>query len=370
MVKIKPKWEQNTLYSEYTWHQLSPFIGRMKSSMARSLVEQFSAPGETVYDPFSGAGTVPLEAWAAGRQVIAGDISPYAYVLSKAKLNPPQGLQQAEQRLLLRWKDAERQIHKVDLRNVPPWIRSFFHKETLREVISLRNVLLQRREHFLLCCLLGILHHWRPGFLSYPASHIVPHLKWKRFPKEQYPELYKYREVLPRLLAKVRRAFKRIPTVDRGLRRKIQRVDANKGCLEEKRGSIGAIITSPPYMNSLSYARDNRLRLWFLGVEDCRELEPIVSPTKTRFLNMIGTLILKWGPLLKPRGICVLVLGSVRRDGREHDLPEAVNQLTKTRSSCLRVEGVCKTVIPDIRRARSNCRGTREDTILVLGKRS
>ena len=50
-------WEERTLYSECTWHQLSPYIGRMKSSMARSLVSQFSQPGDTVYDPFSGAGT-------------------------------------------------------------------------------------------------------------------------------------------------------------------------------------------------------------------------------------------------------------------------------------------------------------------------
>lgn len=253
---------------------------------------------------------------------------------------------------------------------MPSWIKTFFHKETLRETISLRNVLLRHQESFLICCLLGILHHWRPGFLSYPASHTVPYLKCKKFPREQYPELYEYREVLPRLLAKVRRSFRCIPKVDRRLKRKVQQVDATNGCMEGKIERIGAIITSPPYMNSLSYARDNRLRLWFLGVEDYRELEPIISPTKTRFLNMIGTLILKWEPLLKPRGICALVLGSVRRDGREHDLPEAVIQIVKTYSSRLRVEGVCKTVIPDIRRARGNCRGTREDTILVLGKRS
>ncbi len=368
MLKLKPNWDQNTLYSEYTWHQLSPFIGRMKSSMARSLVEKFSVPGETIYDPFSGAGTVPLEAWAAGRQVIAGDISPYAYILSKAKLNPPQSLREAEQRLLAIWQESERQIHNVDLRNVPSWIRAFFHKETLREAISLRNILVQKREHYLLCCLLGILHHWRSGFLSYPASHTVPYLKCKKFPRKQYPELYEYREVLPRLLAKVRRSFRCIPKVDRGLKRKVQQVDATNGCMEGKIECIDAIITSPPYMNSLSYARDNRLRLWFLGVEDYRILEPMVSPKKVRFLNMIGTLMLKWEPLLKPRGICALVLGSVRRDGREHDLPDAVTRIVKTYCNHLRVEGVCKTIIPDIRRARGNCCGTREDTILVLRK--
>src|SRR4051794_28808033 len=74
--------------TEATFHQLSPYIGKIKSSIACSLVSQFSVPGELVYDPFSGCGTVALEAWTAGRSVIANDLSPYALLLTRAKLFP------------------------------------------------------------------------------------------------------------------------------------------------------------------------------------------------------------------------------------------------------------------------------------------
>jgi len=36
--------------------------------------------------------------------------------------------------------------------------------------------------------------------------------------------------------------------------------------------SIDAVITSPPYMDALDYARDNRLRLWFLGINDYKQI--------------------------------------------------------------------------------------------------
>ena len=85
-------WSGSALNGESTFHQLSPYIGKLKSSIARSLVSQFTAAGDTIYDPFSGSGTVALEAWAAGRSVIANDLSPYAAILTRAKLFPYRSL--------------------------------------------------------------------------------------------------------------------------------------------------------------------------------------------------------------------------------------------------------------------------------------
>src|SRR5437667_11427613 len=78
-------WAGSALKAESTFHQLSPYIGKLKSSIAGSLISQFTSPGDLLYDPFSGSGTVALEAWAADRNVIANDLSPYAAILTRAK---------------------------------------------------------------------------------------------------------------------------------------------------------------------------------------------------------------------------------------------------------------------------------------------
>lgn len=366
MDQIRVKWRDSVLYSEWSWHQLAPYIGKMKSSMAKGLVDQFTAPADTVYDPFCGAGTVALEAWVAGRHVMAGDLSPYAYVLSAGKLQPPRGVSEAVRRLDVYWSEAATERDAVDLRRIPVWVRRFFHPQTLREVLAVRTVLIRHRQWFLLSCLLGILHHWRPAFLSHPASHTVPYLMDKRYPPDKCQERYSYKEVYPRLLAKVQRAFARQPTVDRGLVRRVKLSDAMMPEAMVNGSGVSAIITSPPYMNSLSYARDNRLRLWFLGAADARALEPVVSPSKARFLAMMKFLLPAWSGLLPKDGPCVLVLGAVRREGKYHDLPTEIVRLVGNLDCGLHVTAVCRNAIPDRRRTRGTCCSAREDTILVL----
>jgi hypothetical protein len=122
--------------------------------------------------------------------------------------------------------------------------------------------------------MLGILHHQRPGFLSFPSSHLVPYLRSKKFPQAEYPDLYAYRPLAPRLRAKVARALKRPPTrtlvgfVENVCQSSVESVDLPNG--------IDCVITSPPYMNALDYGRDNRLRLWFLGEPYLESLDRVL----------------------------------------------------------------------------------------------
>ena len=85
---LTPNWAGSALKAESTLHQLSPYIGKLKSSIAGTLIAQFTDAGDVIYDPYSGSGTVALEAWVAGRNIIANDLSPYAALLTEAKLFP------------------------------------------------------------------------------------------------------------------------------------------------------------------------------------------------------------------------------------------------------------------------------------------
>jgi 16S rRNA G966 N2-methylase RsmD len=74
---------------ESTLQQLAPYVGKLKSGMARVLIGLYSMLGDVVLDPFSGSGVVPLEAALAGRYAWANDLSPYAYALTRGKLETP-----------------------------------------------------------------------------------------------------------------------------------------------------------------------------------------------------------------------------------------------------------------------------------------
>ena len=49
-------WHGSFNSRESTLQQLSPYVGKMKSGMAKVLLSLYSEPGDTVLDPFSGSG--------------------------------------------------------------------------------------------------------------------------------------------------------------------------------------------------------------------------------------------------------------------------------------------------------------------------
>ena len=355
------EWTGGVCNTEWTFHQLSPYIGKSKSSMAAALVREFTLAGHTIYEPFTGCGSIALEGWVAGCNVIANDLSPYARLLTRAKLFPYGTLELALDDLHRSAKAVKNEA-RPDLRSVPKWVRDFFHPDTLREILIWTSVLRRRRHWFLLACLMGILHHQRPGFLSFPSSHSVPYLRLQKFPRDQFPEMYKYRSLLDRLERKVSRAFRRVPELDFDLRRSCYSQDA----AHFSPGPVDAIITSPPYMRQLDYGRDNRLRLWFLGCRDSDALDESVSPAESDFLALMEACFRRWKDLLSFDGSCVLVMGDACSRENRGALPAAVTQLARDTGFVFVDQRT--DVIPNDRRVRQGITGSLSETILVLRK--
>ncbi len=300
-------WSGSFNSRESSLQQLSPYVGKLKSGMAKVLIDLYSKPGDIVLDPFSGSGVVPLEAALYQRQAWTNDLSPYAYVVTRGKLESPKSemiaIQQASRLLDM----VEQLAASVDVASVPEWVRAFFHPDTLGEIIVAFQLLKQQENYFLTACMLGILHHVRPGFLSYPASHLVPYLRKNKYPPEQFPEMYGYRDLRSRLLAKVRRAYRRHFIPESWQQRQYQVWQTNSMNLPVKEESVDVIISSPPYFGALDYARDNRLRLWFLGCENWKELDSSLTSSSKVYLSQMAVCLKEMERILKPGHYCVLV---------------------------------------------------------------
>lgn len=359
-------WSKSVVYSESTLHQIAPFIGKLKSSIARDLVQRFSREGQTVYDPFSGAGTIGLEAWTLGRNVLVNDLSPYASLLARAKLYSPASLGRALKRLEAVGAEAATHLPSVSIEEVPAWVAEFFHPDTAREILAWVRALRYQGDDFLLAALLGILHHQRPGFLSYPSSHTVPYLRRNLFPRYRFPELYAYRSVRDRLEKKVRRIFKRVPELDRTLTRRCFQRDASAFVPPLP---VDVIITSPPYMQQLDYGRDNRLRLWFLGVENWQALDRQVSPSEDVFLQVMFKCFETWKHMLNKRKHCILVLGDTFSRRLRRRIPSVVAEIAASKVGGYELVSQTTSAIPKKRRVRRDYCGNHSETVLVLRRK-
>lgn len=355
-------WEDRCVHSESTLHQLSPFLGKMKSTMAKELVTTFTEPDDTVLDPFSGSGTVPLEAAISQRGSIGIDRNPYSILLTKAKLHPPESEEAAKEQAA-KYLDEIEPISDHPSDRTPEWVREFYHPKTLAGIKELAGLLRRNDKHFLLACLLGILHHQRPGFLSYPASHLRPYLRDEKFPREEHPGRYEYREIRPRLMAKVERAYRRFPSFDESLDRRGLVGDSPQVMQESiPEKSVDAVITSPPYMNKLDYGRDNRLRLYFLGINDYEELDgsPESENTYREFLDQFLSEAVR---VLSARAKLVFVLGESRRSGAAVDTSEVLIDMVQQNRYDISIDTAIKDKVP-VRKI--NSMSSEEETILVL----
>lgn len=344
-------------FQKVSLHEISPYIGKFSALRANELVAKYTRPGQTLIDPFCGSSVLPLEAAINGCNVIAADINPYAIVQTRAKLFAPTSLESA---MIELEKIKTSQLSVQIKREIPDWVKSFFHPKTLKEVISYSETLKRKKLFFHLACLLGILHHQRPGFLSYPSSHTTPYLRDKKFPKNEYPELYGYRAVKGRLKKKVSRTMRNVPSINSKLNHMIIQSDIRK--LELKEESAQVCITSPPYMNNLAYGRDNRLRLWFLGIDDWHGYDNCGYSTPNEFRLLMNVFFAKLNSYLVKKGLCVLVVGEAR----------GLNILDVFKTLGIQngfeIVQEYSEAIPDVKRSRKGYSGTVNETVLVFKK--
>ena len=337
--------------------------------MVRVLISLYSSEDDIILDPFSGSGVVPLEALLTERRAYANDLSPYAYVLTHGKMETPASKIDATDSAQQLLDEVEKLAPSVTFDNVPEWVQEFFHHRTLQEILVAFRLLREQENYFLLSCLLGILHHQRPGFLSYPASHLVPYLRKAKFPPEEYPQMYGYRDLRSRLLAKINRAYRRhhLPINWKDRQHKVWQVNSMNLPIDDK--EVDAIISSPPYFGALDYARDNRLRLWFLGCEDWKELDNSLTANSKVYLPQMAECLKEMYRVLKSNKYCALVLGDVERDGKIRRTAEILAELAnEVTNGGFEIENIYDDFIPDERRTRRKTKTTKFERILVMRK--
>src|ERR1044071_10148478 len=71
----------------HSLHEIS-YRACFKPQLPRFFIERLTAPGDTVYDPFMGRGTTPLEAALLGRIPAGNDINPLSAVPVRPRVTP------------------------------------------------------------------------------------------------------------------------------------------------------------------------------------------------------------------------------------------------------------------------------------------
>jgi len=348
------EWKAQPRLWGHAFHPMCSYLGSFPAALAHAFIARYSRPGDVVLDPFSGRGTVPLQACAERRIGAGNDLNPMAAVLSAAKIDPPTRLE-AETRLAHLGIDwtleatdwmavasagpgalVERPMGGFDV--LPREVASAFHVRTLAQVLFLRRRLStsERTDRFLAGALLGILHgrsgsyvsDLMPNSFSLGARYATAFAARRGTPAPD-------RDVFALLAAKVSRVYRDGLPPSRGVALHGDARDAGTRLRAALRARAlpdraRLVLTSPPYLGTIRYGAANWLRLWFLGEDpaavDASLDAPRRVPDYTRF---VAEVLADLRGALAADGVVALVVGDVATDlGRaragDHRLATAV----------------------------------------------
>jgi hypothetical protein len=122
-------------------------------------------------------------------------------------------------------------------------------------------------------------------------------------------------------------------------------------------------------MNALDYQRDNRLRLWFIDPQLVDSSMDEATRSRESFVSAIKSVATKAECGLRPLGHCVFVVGEHSTRKFEAHPARSVIETMNDHAPSLRLRQVITDHIPDVRRTRRQCRGIKQEMILVFKRR-
>jgi site-specific DNA-methyltransferase (adenine-specific) len=259
-----------------------------------------------------------VEGKITGRPTIGIDLNPLAVAFSMAKLQPV-SLDDVQYRI----SELAQAFPGISaLADVPEDVRVIFHDRTLAQLCFLRGELDQKRaeDAFLTGTVLGILHgkHRQNGSTAYLSidmpntfsmspNYVRQFVAEKGLLRPPVDVFGKLRERSQWLLRDGALNGSAPATVIRGdatrMAELLSRVNV---------ASVGAIVTSPPYLGVLRYGAFNWIRLWFLGYSPS-QIDGLLDGTDSldSYLSFMTSVLKSGARVLRPDGILVMVIGDV-----------------------------------------------------------
>jgi hypothetical protein len=343
----------NSSATDRLTHLLHPYPAKLLLNIPLFFLNcgQLLRPGDVVYDPFCGSGTVLVEALARGAVPQGCDSNPLARLITAAKTTfvPESELEDALERTMAAIPRRGNGVPEGSL-NLQRWFTPPVLTQLDRLLAAIRNATSGTARIFLEVCFSTLL---TKVSLADPTVPVPVIINPKRPSLSSHQRTIRRRWLKERSSAAVFTYFEMIARENIiRLQRLRQHVPRNISLGEDARtatldSAVDLVISSPPYGSAQKYIRSSSLSLQWLGLASTglRDLErrtigrehfnhnernevPIVTPSSEEILHDIGKInplrkhiaatflvemqhaIARTYELLRPRGHAIFVVGN------------------------------------------------------------
>lgn len=311
---------QSGMYSKRNWgsplHSLCSYQGKLKPSLAHKLILALSEPGCRIFDPFSGSGTVPLEAAIAGRIPLANDVSTIAVAITNGKIGSTSrrhcdSIIEDLSLFLSKNEPSHTAITDGNEVRFNKSISEYFHQTTYRQILLARDYFQSSRNLsdanwcLVFSSMLHILHGNRPYALSRRSHPLTPYAPTGEFIEKDLISLLQ-KKVNLSLSAK-----EKLPIVEFG---HCEQIDI-RNIEQLGENFCDLILTSPPFASSTRFYMTNWMRFWFAGwgLSDFKFAEfSYIESKRNKDLRVYIKIFENFAKLLTDGGHVVLHVGKNR----------------------------------------------------------
>lgn len=267
-IPVSPEWCFKNVRSTEQWtHGYHRYPAKFLPNLVKKIIEDYTQPTDLVADFFAGCGTTLVEAKVHGRQSIGVDINPVAELITKAKTNPidPKKLEIKFQNIIQLFDDFNpKDYSEISLHDKIDYWFSPSHKYKIAFLYE--KILLQRdknaKEFFLVS-----LSHILKNCSMWLQSSTKPQIDPNKIPVDPFTAFIAHTK---QMIRKNNDFFKQLQKENfLKVACEIRLEDARKTSI--KSDSVGAIITSPPYVTSYEYADIHQLTAyWYEYITDLK----------------------------------------------------------------------------------------------------
>lgn len=298
-------------------HEIS-YRACFKPLLPRFFIKRLTSHGDFVYDPFMGRGTAVLEGALLGRNVIGCDINPLSSVMLLPRLYPP------------KIEEVALRLNEIDLiynEDIPQALLVFYHPETLRELLALRQYLTFKKmqnafdlyDAWIEMVMLSRLTGHSKGFFSVytlPPNQAVSIQSQQKI-NEKLNQTPPYRNVKDIIYNKSKTLLKTLSfDEETELYQYGKKAMLITGDCENTpqigNESIDLIITSPPFLDTVDYKKDNWLRCTFAGI-DMNTVNISLYRKADDWRDKMTAVFGEFRRVLKKDGLIAFEVGEIRK---------------------------------------------------------
>ncbi len=345
-----------------------------KAQLPKMFITKLTKSGETVYDPFSGRGTTVIEAALNGRNIIANDINPISRILMEGRLKIPYLLEIKER--LEEITFDKNLASDVDL-------SMFYERETLSEILSLKNYFLKCEKEnsldavdkWLRMVATNRLTGHSSGYFSVytlpPNQAVSPKRQLKI--NDKYEQTPTYRDTKELIFKKSKSLMKDLSARQIENLQNVETVFLTNDARQTPEiadESVDLTVTSPPFLDVVQYAQDNWLRCWFNGI-DADEIQKKITMAKTveTWSDVMSDVFKELFRITKKQGWVAFEVGEIR--GGKINLEDFVIPLGEANGfvcDCVMINEQTFTKTANIWGVSNNKKGTNSNRIVVFKK--